>query len=99
RLVGARRLKEQLFRTGTLATRVGDRVVQISKSQFLASSGAREFEQRIRRSMTEFVGNLHPTWKPNMDRITLVATGGSSRLPFLEKLDGSTISVLGQTSK
>jgi hypothetical protein len=99
RLVGARRLKEQLFKTGTLATRVGDKVVQISKSQFLASSGAREFEQRIRRSMTEFVGNLHPTWKPNIERIRLVATGGSSRLPFIEKFDGSTLSVLGRTSK
>lgn len=99
RLTGARRLKEQLFRTGTLATRVGDKVIQISKSQFLASSTAREFEQRIRRAMDEFVGQLHPTWKPNVDRITLVATGGSSRLPFIEKLNGSAVPVLGRTSK
>lgn len=99
RLFGARRLKEQLFRTGTVATRVGDKVIQISKSQFLASSAAREFEQRIRHSMTDFVGNLHPTWKPNIERITLVATGGSSRLPFIETLHGSTLSVLGGTSK
>lgn len=99
RLVGARRLKEQLFRTGTIAARVGEKVVQITKSQFLASSGAREFEQRIRRAMAEFVADLHPTWKPNIERVALVSTGGSSRLPFIEKLDGSALTVLGRTSK
>ena len=93
-----RRLKETLFKTGTVAVElVNDEVVTISEDEFLKLDGIKKFEQSIVDTIQKFLDETHDSWaKAVKNHITLVLTGGGCDLPMIRNLENRTWTLGGK---
>ena len=84
-----RRLKETLFRTGTVTVDlVDDHIVKLTVQEFMGLSRVRAFEDRICREIQGLLDRVDGSWeKAAGDKgITLVLTGGGCELPMIRRL-------------
>ncbi len=89
-LSGVRRLKEQLFLTGTLTHELeDDRIVSLSLDEFLATPGVRAFTEGVSSKLKDFLAQVDASWgraAAQRGAITMVLTGGGCELPMIRAL-------------
>ena len=86
-LEGPRRLKERLFTTREVQHRLVDgQVVSMELSQFLNTSGVRNFAEALKTAVRDFLKLVDPSWGNAAGPILLVLTGGGSSLPMVKEL-------------
>lgn len=86
---GVRRLKEELFRTGSVTEiLVNDETVTLSREEFIGSEGVRRFSERIAGKIQQLLDGVHSSWGRAVDArgLTLVLTGGGCDLPMITGL-------------
>ena len=85
---GVRRLKETLFKTGSVTEDlVNDETVTLSQQEFTRSEGVRRFADGIAGKIQELLDRVHESWGPaGAQGITLVLTGGGCELPMVKSL-------------
>jgi hypothetical protein len=94
---GVRRLKEQLFLTGSITCRlVTDQTVTLTLDEFLATDSIKAFTQTIETELQQFLSLVDPSWS-RVDRASLVLTGGGAGLPMVKDL-GTKIWKIGGNS-
>ena len=84
---GVRRLKEELFETGQTRFRMGnDIVVSVARDQFLEIEGVRRFSDQLHENLKVFLAQVDRSWTTQMERVTLVLTGGGCDLPMVRQI-------------
>lgn len=85
---GVRRLKETLFKTGSVTEDlVNDETVTLTQKEFTDLEGVRRFADGIADKIQELLDGVHESWASAGARgITLVLTGGGCDLPMVKTL-------------
>ena len=97
-LEGVRTLKETLFETGTITKRLAnDETVTMALEEFLATEGVARFVDAIRSTVGQLLSQVRESWAvPVESGVTLVLTGGGSRLPMMRDLARESWTVAGR---
>jgi hypothetical protein len=97
RLRGIRRLKERLFDTGKLEVPlVTDQIITIEREEFEELPQFQAISGEIEKAIATFLGAVHATWSRAAERTTLVLTGGSAKLPIIQRLAEKNWKIAGQ---
>jgi molecular chaperone HscA len=87
RLRSLRRLKERLFETGKLEVPlVTDQIVSIDREEFEQLPQVHTIGTAIKTAIATFLESVDESWAKAVDHATLVLTGGSAKLPMIQKL-------------
>ena len=83
KLEGLRRIKELLFRSGSVTVRMpnNDALVSVTLTEFEAHPDVIRFREQLSGLVASVIKGLHPSWAPHAERITLVLSGGGAALP------------------
>jgi molecular chaperone HscA len=98
RLRSLRRLKERLFKTGTLEVPlVTDQVVKIERGEFEQLPQVQEIAGQIQKAIRDFLGHVHLSWAKATGGALMVLTGGSAKLPMIQALARQSWSIGGES--
>ena len=93
---GVRRLKETLFKIGSVTEDlVNDETVTLSREEFIDSDGVRKFSERISDEIQKVLNKVHGSWVKAVGPtgITLLLTGGGCDLPMITTLKDSNVAI------
>lgn len=85
---GVRRLKETLFKTGSVTeVLVNDETVTLNRQEFTDAEEVRRFADGLAAKIQELLDGVHESWgRAGAQSITLVLTGGGCDLPMVKSL-------------
>lgn len=94
----ARTLKENIFREGSISYILPtDDIVSIKRDDFLKDERVVKFADNLKKTFQRSLENADPSWIGGLSGqgLTVVLTGGSSKLPMVRELGDKPVKVRG----